>query len=69
MQIKSILKRFDSAKADRPTAQGESTPANERPVVRRSELTTLFRSVLDEKQNDLPVRRARKVQSNQLQGE
>lgn len=60
MQIKSVLKRLLG------TNIGSSSAENTRPImnrgqtrttVRRSEITSLFQTALDEKQNDLSMRR------------
>lgn len=62
MQIKSFLKRFNADEPDQPVVSEQTIPepsalGNRQNLIQRSELTTLFQAVLEEKQRDLPVRR------------
>ena len=60
MTVKSILKRLLGTEQG-PVPSEETRVVFDRDrgrtTIRRSEITTLFRSALDEKQNDLSMRR------------
>ncbi|MDP5219294.1 hypothetical protein Q5Y75_18895 [Ruegeria sp. 2205SS24-7] len=62
MQIKSFLNRFKVAEPVQTSASNDADEANSDkkarvPLLQKSELTSLFQAVLDEKQRDLPLRR------------
>ncbi|WP_372573882.1 hypothetical protein [Ruegeria jejuensis] len=62
MQIKSFLNRFKVAEpvqtsTPNDTDEDNSAKIDRVPLLQKSELTSLFQAVLDEKRHDLPLRR------------
>lgn len=59
MQIKSFLNRFKLAEPSFSSVKHSAPSAklDKLSPIQKSELTTLFKNVLEEKQDDLPIRR------------
>ncbi len=61
MKISSFLNRFKATKTVQVSAAEDTEPMSAKsrrvPPIKKSELTTLFHSVLEEKRDDLPAGR------------